>query len=46
MKTYWWQDKIDDYPQWHSLLVRVNAPHSYFAADGRDSVTANQINLL
>ncbi len=24
MKTYWWQDKIDDYQQWHSLLVRVN----------------------
>lgn len=24
MKTYWWQDKIDDYQQWHSLLVRVS----------------------
>lgn len=24
MKTYWWQDKIDDYQQWHSLHVRVN----------------------
>ncbi len=23
MKTCWWQDKIDDYQQWHSLLVRV-----------------------
>ncbi|MEY1090186.1 hypothetical protein AB7160_15200 [Morganella morganii] len=46
MKTCWWQDNIDDYQQWHSLFVRVNAPQGYFATDGRNSVIVNQINLL